>query len=198
MNLSLFVKGQFKLGDNVLLIYDRRRRWLKKITENDFHCNYGMINLADLVGKRYGESIETNTGKWIRAVPPTLLDWFDHFEHGSQIIYAKDAAMISLLVDAKPGAIIYETGTGSGALTSVLSRSVGESGHIITHEVRESARNTAIKNHKKLDSQNVSFILRDVAENGFVDELNVVVAIMFFGSFLSLIGVTATMSQGIP
>ncbi len=116
--------------------------------------------------------IETNTGKKIKATMPTLLDWFDHFEHGSQIIYGKDAAMITLLLDAKPGDIVYETGTGSGALTSVLSRSVGETGRVITHEVRESAHKIAKRNHTKLGTTNVEFILQDVAEKGFIDEID--------------------------
>lgn len=166
------MKGKFQLGDHVLLIYDRRRKWLKKIVEKEFHTNYGMINLADLVGLTYGEKIETHSGKWLLAIPPTLLDWFDHFEHGSQIIYAKDAAMIAMLVDAKPGAIILETGTGSGALTSVLSRSVGESGVVITHEVRESAYMTAKRNHERLGTKNVIFIQQNVAEKGFVNQID--------------------------
>lgn len=165
-----FVKGSFELGDKVLLIYDKRRRWLKTITNDEFHCNYGMIKLADLVGMSYGAGIQTNTGIWIRAVQPTLMDWFDYFEHGSQIIYQKDAAMIIMLLDAKPGDIIYEAGTGSGALTSLLSRSVGKEGRIFTHEIRESAHKIAKKNHRRLGTTNVTFLLQDVAEEGFVDK----------------------------
>ncbi|MCY3411476.1 MAG: tRNA (adenine-N1)-methyltransferase [Candidatus Heimdallarchaeota archaeon] len=166
------MSDSIQMEDHVLLVFDKKRRWLKKVVEKDFHCNYGMIHLQDLVGKHYGEKIETNTGKWLRIMPPSIMDWFDFFEHGSQIIYAKDAAMIVMLLDIKPGDIIFEAGTGSGALTSVLSRAVGESGMVITHEVRESAYKTAKRNHERLGTKNVEFILQDVAEIGFAQEID--------------------------
>ena len=93
-------KGVFEKDEMVLIIYDFKRRWMKKITEDNFHTNYGFINLADLVGMSYGSSIQTSKGKWLKLVPPTMMDWIDSFEHQSQIIYAKDAAMITLLLDA--------------------------------------------------------------------------------------------------
>lgn len=165
------MKGNFELGDKVLLIYDKKRRWLKTISDDEFHCNYGMIKLIDLVGMSYGGGIQTNTGIWIHAVQPTLMDWFDYFEHGSQIIYQKDAAMIIMLLDAKPGDIIFEAGTGSGALTSLLSRSVGKEGRVFTHEIRESAHKTAKKNHRRLGTSNVTFLLQDVTFDGFIDKI---------------------------
>lgn len=161
------VPGTFKENDLVLLVYDKKRRWMKKITDKAFHTNYGHVNLMELVGQPLGSSLQTNKGKWIKATLPTLLDWFDFFEHKSQIIYAKDAAMISLLLDAKPGDKIYEAGTGSGALTSLLSRAVGDRGSIITHENREDAQKVAIKNVEKLGLTNIEFISCDVIEDGF-------------------------------
>ena len=84
----------FQEGDPVLLIYDERRRWIKTIEDSQFHCNYGYINLLDIVGLQYGSKIETNKEKWLRVRPPRLLDWIESFKHQSQIIYAKDAAHI--------------------------------------------------------------------------------------------------------
>ncbi len=161
------MRGYFQKDDYVLLVYDDRRKWMRQITDKPFHCNYGIINLEELIDKPYGYKIQTNTGKYLLAVYPTLMDWFDFFEHSSQIIYTKDAAMIPLLLDAKPGDIVYEAGTGSGALTAILSRSVGTNGRVITHEIREHAQKTAIKNLKKLGINNVEFILQDVATKGF-------------------------------
>ena len=88
-------EGTFQRGDNVFLVYDRRRQWMKKIDNKEFHCNYGMIDLGELEGKPYGYLIETNKGKKLRAYKPKIGDWVRSFEHQGQIIYEKDAAYIA-------------------------------------------------------------------------------------------------------
>ncbi|MHA2028542.1 MAG: tRNA (adenine-N1)-methyltransferase [Candidatus Kariarchaeaceae archaeon] len=160
-------EGIFKAGDYVFLVYDRRRQWMKKIENKEFHCNYGMIDLGDLEGKPYGTLIETNKGKKLRAHSPKINDWIRSFEHQGQIIYEKDAAYIAFLLDIKSGATIYEAGTGSGSLTAYLAQLVGPSGKIVTHDVRPEAIKTAKKNLSKMNIENVNFNNMDVIEEGF-------------------------------
>lgn len=159
-------KENFELGDSILLIYDKQRRWIKLIEDKEFHTNYGFINLKDIVGVKYGGKIETNKGKWFRCLPPSLEDWIESFGHASQIIYFKDAASILLMLNVKPGDIVFEAGTGSGALTAILARFLVP-GRIVTHEVREEAQKVAKKNVAKLGITNVDFHLRDVVSEGF-------------------------------
>jgi tRNA (adenine57-N1/adenine58-N1)-methyltransferase len=128
-----------------------------------------MINLGELVGKPHGYLIETNKGKKLRAYDPKIGDWIRSFEHQGQIIYEKDAAYISFLLNAKSGSVIYEDGTGSGALTAYLSQIVGPQGKIVTHDNREAAVKTAKKNLAKMGITNVEFHLRDIIEDGFTD-----------------------------
>lgn len=161
--------GTFQLGDHVYLVYDKRRQWMKKVDNKEFHCNYGMINLGELVGKPYGYLIETNKGKKLRAYWPLIGDWIRSFEHQGQIIYEKDAAQIAFLLNVKSGSIIYEAGTGSGALTAYLAQLVGPQGKIITHDVREAAVKTAKKNLTRMGMSNVEFNLKDVIEEGFAE-----------------------------
>ncbi len=161
--------GKFKIGDPVFIVYDRRRYWMKKVEDKEFHCNYGLIKLGELVGKSYGSLIETNKGKKLRAYSPKINDWIRSFEHQGQIIYEKDAAQIAFLLDIKSGSTIYEAGTGSGALTAYLSQIVGSSGKIVTHDVRNAAIKTARKNLERMGRTNVDFHLRDVIEEGFVE-----------------------------
>ncbi|MHA2249572.1 MAG: tRNA (adenine-N1)-methyltransferase [Candidatus Kariarchaeaceae archaeon] len=161
------MKEKYKLNDYVLLFYDKRRRWIRQIEEKEFHCNFGYINLSDLIDKKYGHQIQTNKGKWIKTRPPSLIDLIESFQHESQVIYAKDAAAILLLLDIKPGDVVYEVGTGSGALTAVLSRYVGKEGKVITHEMRSKAYQAAMKNIKRIGGENVEFHPNDVFEHGF-------------------------------
>lgn len=160
---------KFKIGDPVFIVYDRRRYWMKTVDDKEFHCNYGLIKLGELVGLSYGSLIETNKGKKLRAYYPKINDWMRSFEHQGQIIYEKDAAHIAFLLDIKSGSTIYEAGTGSGALTSYLSQIVGTTGKIVTHDVRNAAVKTAQKNLKRMEITNVEFNLRDVIEEGFVE-----------------------------
>ncbi|OLS28004.1 MAG: tRNA (adenine(57)-N(1)/adenine(58)-N(1))-methyltransferase TrmI [Candidatus Heimdallarchaeota archaeon LC_2] len=161
--------GKFQIGDPVFIVYDRRRYWMKTVEEKEFHCNYGLIKLGELVGKTDGSLIETNKGKKLRVYFPKINDWIRSFEHQGQIIYEKDAAQIAFLLDIKSGSIIYEAGTGSGALTSYLSQIVGPTGKIVTHDVRNAAKKTAQKNLGRMGVTNVEFNLRDVIEEGFVE-----------------------------
>lgn len=160
--------SNFQFGDPVLILYDKKMKWLKKVEDKEFHCNYGMIKLGDIIGKEYGSKIKTHTGIELRLLSPTMIDWIDNFQHESQIIYPKDAAMISFLLDAKIGDIIYEAGTGSGALTAVLARIVGKTGKIVTYEIRNKAQKIAKKNLDLMGIDNVEFHLRNIIEEGFV------------------------------
>jgi tRNA (adenine57-N1/adenine58-N1)-methyltransferase len=165
------MKREFRLGDPVLIIFDERRRWIRKVADEEFHCNFGFINLGDVVGMRYGSTINTNKEVTLQLVPPLLLDWIIDFKHESQVIYEKDAAPIILLLDIKPNDVVFEVGTGSGALTAVLARYVGENGKVITHEKREHAFNIAQRNINTIGLQNVEFHLRDVISEGFSEGL---------------------------
>ncbi|MDH5401280.1 MAG: tRNA (adenine-N1)-methyltransferase [Candidatus Heimdallarchaeota archaeon] len=158
----------FKEDDTVLLVYNHRKKWLRNISEGEFHCNFGKLDLNELVNQPFGTVLTTNTGTQIKAILPTMMDYLENFYHESQIIYAKDAGMILLLLDLKPGDVVYEAGTGSGGLTSILATYVGNEGKVITHEVREKAQKAAMKNLKRMKLDNVEFHLRDVKEEGFV------------------------------
>ena len=158
----------FNLGDPVLLVYNSKRKWIRHISSDQFHCNFGSFNLSDLINQPYGTKLESSTGKFLIAYPPTLIDWINvAFKHQSQIIYEKDAAMILTMLDIKPGDVIYETGTGSGSLTSFLARAVGRNGRIVTHDNRKQAIDVAKYNLSLLQMDNVEFNYCDIIESGF-------------------------------
>jgi tRNA (adenine57-N1/adenine58-N1)-methyltransferase len=62
------------------------------------------------------------------------------------VIYPKDAAQILMWGDIFPGARVLEAGAGSGALTCSLLRAVGESGSVISYEVRADHAEHAARN----------------------------------------------------
>jgi tRNA (adenine57-N1/adenine58-N1)-methyltransferase len=67
-------------------------------------------------------------------------------QRGAQVVYPKDLGLILVYADVFPGATVLEAGTGSGALTLALARAVGESGTVISYEVREDHHERALRN----------------------------------------------------
>ena len=153
---------EFKNGESVVLV-GGKDRWIAKLEETVFHCKLGGINLAEIIGKFPGVQIETNRGKQLRVYRPTKEEIIRNLSHSSQIIYEKDAALIVFLGNILPGMTVYEAGTGSGSLTSILAMSVGTHGKVVTHEVRKQAQEIAIKNIEKLGLNNIEFVLKDVS-----------------------------------
>ena len=159
------------VGDEVLIIYDKRRRWIRKVEAGKtFHCHKGSFNFDEIIGKHYGIKVRTSKSVELVIQKPTVIDFLTQMSHSSQIIYPKDAAFIVLYGGIKPGARVIEVGTGSGALTAILATYVAPNGHVFTYEVRENAYKTAKKNISRLKlDEYVTFHLKD-AKNGFEEK----------------------------
>ncbi len=170
-------KPFFEEGDPVLIVYKGKREWLSYVGKS-LHTHVGEFDLSTLIGKPSGTVIKALNGKKAIAYRPRLREWVTKFRHESQIIYPKDAGIIITYSDIKPGDLVLEAGTGSGALTAYLSRAVGETGKVITYEVREHAFEAAKRNLEKLGITNVEHRFRNIVEEGFDVEDNVADAII--------------------
>jgi len=140
-----------KVGDDVLIIYDRRKRWIRKVESGKtFHCHKGSFSFDEIIGKPFGIKIKTSKSVNLTIHKPIVVDFLTQMSHSSQIIYPKDAAIILLYTDIKPGSKVIEVGTGSGALTVILASYVAPNGRVFTYEVRKNAYKTALKNITRL------------------------------------------------
>lgn len=97
---------------------------------------YGALRHEYLIGKRYGTRISATAG-YIYALRITPALWTKALNRRTQILYTPDIALILLLLDARPGAVICESGTGSGSLTHALATAIAPSGHLYTHDIDE-------------------------------------------------------------
>jgi tRNA (adenine57-N1/adenine58-N1)-methyltransferase len=80
------------------------------------------------------------------AVRPTLAEYVLEMPRGAQVIYPKDLGPILVLADIFPGARVFESGMGSGALTLALLRAVGPTGYVTGYEIRDDFAHRAVKN----------------------------------------------------
>lgn len=136
-----------KDGDNILLIGERDKRWIVKVRSGqEFQTHKGIIKFDDLIGKEYGIKLESSIGKKFFILEPKIYDYIHKSKRSTQIIYPKDAAVITLFSGIKPGSRIIETGIGSGALTIALANYIRPNGKIYAYEIKEDYIPVAQKN----------------------------------------------------
>jgi len=126
-------------GDQILLFWDQRRQWLLGVDKDrEFHTHKGVVKLADAVGKRYGDSIQSSLGLDFLILRPTTYDYLSHLARPTQIMYAKDIGFALLRLGLSSGKTVIEAGTGSGAMTLAMANAVKPNGHVYSYEIRSS------------------------------------------------------------
>lgn len=161
---------KIKVGDHVLLYLDDRRKWILRIEEEkEFHTHKGIINLSEAIGKEWGTTIESTMGVKFVLLRPSLADIIVNISRNTNIIYPKDAGLILLNTQIGPGSIIVESGTGSGAFTTILAYYVRPTGHVYSYEVRKEFIKNAKRNVSRLGlSEFVTFKNKDICKG--IDE----------------------------
>jgi len=134
-------------GDMVLIYLDARRTYMIKMQAGQtFHTHKGYLKLDDLIGKEYGEPIKSSLGVTFTTLKPNLTDYMMKSGRNTQIVYPKDAALIIMFSGIGPGSRVFESGTGTGALTTALAHYVGPTGKVYTYELRPEFQKNAAKN----------------------------------------------------
>ena len=87
-----------------------------------------------------GTVVESTKGAEYVVLRPTLEDFVLEMPRGAQVIYPKDLAPILMLADIAPGVRVFESGLGSGALSTAMLRAGAE---VTGYEVREDFANRA-------------------------------------------------------
>jgi tRNA (adenine57-N1/adenine58-N1)-methyltransferase len=112
-----------RAGEKLILVDSKGRQYLVDLVEGgEFHTHTGIVPHADLIGKDEGITVRSSTGARYTAMRPTLNDFVLRMPRGAQVIYPKDLGPILMLADITPGAHVFESGVGSGALSMTLLR----------------------------------------------------------------------------
>lgn len=136
----------FLEGEKALFIDSKKRRYLVTLNDiGEFHSHSGFIPHANVIGQKPGVVAESTKGAKYTVLRPTLEDFVIEMPRGAQVIYPKDLAPMCMLGDIYPGARVFETGIGSGALSMTMLR---WGAHITGLELREDFLNRAKANVK--------------------------------------------------
>jgi tRNA (adenine57-N1/adenine58-N1)-methyltransferase len=155
--------------EHVLLVGDENT-YLRRRGER-VELQEGVLDAKDLEVE-YGETVETHIGEEFIAVKPDLNDLFDRgLEQKTQTVSHKDAGYIVSRTGIGDDSTVAEAGTGSGFLTLTFARTTGE---VRSYEVREDHLAAARRNVEKVGAENVVLEKRDVKEEGFDGEHDVV------------------------
>lgn len=125
----------FKAGERILLFDSKGRRYLVNLAEGgEFHTHSGPVMHAELIGHEEGTTVRSTLGARYIAVRPTLAEVVLKMPRGAQVIYPKDLGPLLIIADIFPGARVFESGLGSGAMSMALLRAGAD---ITGYELRE-------------------------------------------------------------
>ncbi|KAF7458970.1 putative tRNA (adenine-N(1)-)-methyltransferase catalytic subunit [Cryptosporidium felis] len=147
----------------------------------------GVFLHNDIIGGHFGKRIfDTSKSKWMVVLKPTPELISVSLNHRTQILYQADISLICVLLDVSPGKNIIEAGTGSGSLTTSLSRSAFPGGTIFTFEYDKKRHLESIQDFRRYGISNVVCQHQDVCKNGFVSPLLDPKVVTIHGVFLDL------------
>jgi tRNA (adenine57-N1/adenine58-N1)-methyltransferase len=141
------MSAPFEPGDRVVLIDQRGRTYLFSLqTAGTYHTHSGTLPHGALLGHPEGTRVETSGGMVLTGFRPRFADYALKMKRGAQVIYPKDLGPIMTYADVYPGARTLEAGTGSGSMTIALCRAVGDTGRVVSYEVRDEHHEQAVRN----------------------------------------------------
>jgi tRNA (adenine57-N1/adenine58-N1)-methyltransferase catalytic subunit len=133
-----------RAGEKVLLIDGKQRRYLTTLGAGQvFHSHAGIVDHDELIGRPEGTEVRSAQGARFRAFRPTLADFILKMPRGAQVIYPKDLGAMMVQADVFPGARVFESGVGSGALSMTLLRAGAE---VVGYELRDDFASRAASN----------------------------------------------------
>ncbi|GMH90379.1 hypothetical protein TrST_g2045 [Triparma strigata] len=139
-------------------------------TPNQKYSNRnGVFHHNDFIGKEFGVKVPSRCSDgFVYIMRPTVELWAHSLNHRTQICHPLDQSVVTLNLHLKPGSIVLESGTGSGAMSHALSRAVAPNGKVWSYEFNKVRAETANEEFKKNGVDNICTCEhRDVCGEGF-------------------------------
>jgi tRNA (adenine57-N1/adenine58-N1)-methyltransferase len=139
--------GSLADGEAVLFVDARGRRYLKRLRRGHRITIRASVIAADsVIGAPEGSVAGAGERESFRVFRPSLADLVPNLARPAEPVFAKDAGLVLLRGDIRPGDHVIEVGVGAGALTIALVRAVGPEGRVTSYELRPDFAATAQAN----------------------------------------------------
>ncbi|MGQ9788413.1 MAG: tRNA (adenine-N1)-methyltransferase [Candidatus Hadarchaeaceae archaeon] len=162
-------------GDRIILIDGDGRKYLVQVGRQKLHTKFGVIDIAETIGKEPGTKIKSHLGKDFIVLRPSIVDFLQKLRRVPQIMLPKDAGQIVAHTGVGPGSKVVDAGAGSGALSIFLGNLVRPTGWVVSYEVREDFAKIAEENIRTAGLDNfVRIKNRDIYEGIDESELDLV------------------------
>lgn len=133
-------------GTKLLLIGQNGKKFAVRAAKQMVEVpGLGVVDGQGVCEASLGDRIRVG-GQEFLILRPGVKDILGMIERRAQIIISKDSFMIPMHLDLGCGGRVIEGGVGSGALTVVLLKAVGQSGRVYSYENREDYLEIARRN----------------------------------------------------
>lgn len=170
------LSGQRLIGEgDSVIVYERPEGMKAAVVTatGSFDNRFDHFSMKNWIGKPFGSRVVGRRGGWVFLLRPTPELWTKVLSHRTQILYVADISLVVAYLDLRPGAIVVETGTGSGSLTTALARAVAPTGHVHTFEHHAGRAEAAASEFKANGIAHVVTIThRDTEGCGFPESLD--------------------------
>jgi tRNA (adenine57-N1/adenine58-N1)-methyltransferase len=153
-------------GQLVLLIGKDRKSFIVRLQHGGrLQTHRGILDHSDLIGRPMGSQVRSHLGHRYYLLAPSWDDLLRAVRRASQIVYPKDIGYILMKMSIRPGTVVVDAGTGSGALAAAFASAVMPTGRVISYEVREDMLTLARRNLTHLGLEEyVTLKHRDIAD----------------------------------
>lgn len=160
--------------DPVLVYIDEKRKFVIRAERGKIlGTDRGYILHDEIIGRKYGELVKTSMGHEAYVLRPLLQDYVVESKRVTQIIYPKDAGLITYLSSIGPGSKVGEAGVGTGALTITLATIIGDNGLVYGFDISDKALECTRENLEKAGLiHRVVLVRKDVREDIGIEPLD--------------------------
>jgi tRNA (adenine57-N1/adenine58-N1)-methyltransferase len=134
-------------GQLVQLLGKDRKSFIVRLCRGQrLQTHRGILLHDDLIGKPLGGQVSSHLGHRYYLLTPSWDELLRSIRRSSQIVYPKEIGYILMKMSIRPGSVVVEAGTGSGALAAGFASAVMPTGRVISYEIREDMHNLARRN----------------------------------------------------
>lgn len=148
--------------DKKLLIIDERGKKYLVERGSKLETDIGTFRIPTTVKPR--TVLESHLGRRGLLLEPSIQDFVEKMSRPTRILHFEDIGYVIARAGLREGQTVIEAGTGSGCCTLYFSRAVGQSGRVISFEIREDIHRAAVKNIQNFGCGSVDLINADLIE----------------------------------